>query len=348
MNTMNPIDRVLTQVRKVVLGYESMTELVAYAMLADGHAMLTGVPGLAKSVTANAFRKAIREASSSRFQMTPNTMPSDIVGSEVLNRKTNEFEVRLGKIFANIVLADEINRTSPRTQAALLEAMAEKSTSIAGTTYKMPDLFCVLATRNPLEQEGTYPLPEAQLDRFLFEMNMPYAPREAEKQMLRQQNILRGKDPYAPIDNTQSLSVEEMLALREVVRNVHVSDAALEYILSLVRTTRPDEKEFKDFLSKNANDADVQKFGQAMEVGGSPRAEQALLAASQVRAFHMGRDYVLPEDLLYILFPVLGHRIIFNRRAKMDKKYKTVDAITTLGSKVEFHKNLKDYEPNRS
>ena len=337
----NPIDRVLTQVNKVVLGYQGMIEMVAYAMVADGHVMLTGVPGLAKSVTANAFRRAIGGATTSRFQMTPDMKPTDITGAEILNLKTKEFEVRKGKIFANVVLADEINRTGPRTQSALLEAMAERTVSIGGVTFPVPSLFTVLATRNPLEQEGTYPLPEAQLDRFLFELTMGYTTEEAEILMLKNQRLLRGVDPYAVIDPTQSLNVEEMLALREQVRDIHVADCAYEYIVHLVRATRPGDKRFDSLTS--VQDPNCAKFKEVMEVGGSPRAEQALLAAAQVRAFHMGREFILPEDVQYVLFAVLGHRVIFNRRGKADKHYTKRDAVNALALHVPFHQDMNDY-----
>ena len=329
----NVISKILTEVRKVVFGMEEMTELVAYAIFAKGHIELVGVPGVSKTHTAKAFGRAIKGAGWSRFQMTPNTMPADIVGTRWFNKETNKFEIEKGRIFSNIVLADEINRTTPRTQSALLEAMGEGSTTIAGQTFKMDPLFTVLATANPIEQEGTYPLPEAQLDRFLFQVNMGYAPRWAEKSMILNQKILKSEDPYKVIN--APATADEIIKVREDIENVFVHDAAIEYILDLTRSSRPgDEAEYKKFIE--AAGADGQKFAAGIILGAGPRAQQAITGTAQVRAYHMGRDYILPEDIQFVLPHILGHRFMLSRKAKMEKKYTTLDAVNTLVAAVPF------------
>jgi MoxR-like ATPase len=337
--TLNPIDRVLTQVRKVVVGYPTMTELVAYALFADGHVLLEGLPGLAKTMTARGFGRSISDASWKRIQMKPDILPSDIVGAEVYNKKTQEFSVRKGPIFANVVLADEINRAAPRSQSALLEAMAEKSTSLAGETHAMPELFCVLATMNPIEQEGTFPLPEAQLDRFLFKVTMGYAARDDYRTMLRNQKTLKSADPHKDI--VADVSIADILAARAAINEVHVSDAAIDYILDLVDASRPSDPMFSKFVGLMG--AEGMKFAESILVGGSPRAYQAVQITAQVRAFHMGRGYVLPEDVQYVAASVLRHRLILQRKARMEKKYTTDDAVNALIKGVPFHNKLEDY-----
>lgn len=337
--TLNPIDKALNQVRKVVVGYPTMTELVAYAIFADGHVLMEGLPGLAKTMTARGFGRSISGASWARIQMKPDILPSDIVGAEVFNKKTQEFGIRKGPIFNSMVLADEINRAAPRSQSALLEAMAEKSTSLAGQTFMMPDLFCVIATMNPIEQEGTYPLPEAQLDRFLFKVTMGYAPRDAYKAMLSNQKTLKSADPHKDI--VAEISVADVLEARERINGVHVSSAAQDYILDIVDASRPSDPMFARFVDMTG--AEGQKFAEAIQVGGSPRAYQAVQITAQVRAFHMGRDFVLPEDIQYVTPAVLRHRLILQRKARMDRKYTTDDAVQALVAGVPFHNKLEDY-----
>jgi MoxR-like ATPase len=290
-------------------------------------------------MTARGFCKAINGATWNRIQMKPDILPSDIVGAEVYNKKTQEFSIRKGPIFANIVLADEINRAAPRSQSALLEGMAEKSTSLAGQTFQMPDLFNVLATMNPIEQEGTYPLPEAQLDRFLFKVTMGYAPRDAYKAMLNNQKTLKSADPHKDI--VADVTVAEILEARKQIYDIHVAEAAQDYILDLVDSSRPSDPMFAKFVQDTG--AEGKKFAEAIQVGGSPRAYQAVQVTAQVRAFHMGRGYVLPEDIQYVAPSVLRHRLILQRKARMDRKYTTDDAVKALVAGVAFHNNLEDY-----
>lgn len=343
--TVNPIDGILKEVRKVVVGYPEMTEKVCYTLFAPGgHVLLEAVWGLAKSVTANAFGRAIKGATWSRFQMTPDMMPADIKGNRVYNRELNKYEIIKGPVFANIVLADEINRTTPQTQSALLEPMAENSVSIAGQTFKVPQLFCVLATQNPRQSEGTYPLPEPQLDRFLFKIDMGYVSEEDEDRILRNQVTLKGQDPYKDI--VPQVGVEDILALREKIAQTYVSDAARHYMLALVRGTRPGDKHFSTIVEATGDEG--LRFGEAIEIGGGPRALQSLYAAAQIRAFHLGKDYVLPEHIQYMYKDVIRHRLFLHQKAVM-RKTVTADGLiaTALKGTPLLTTKESDYAPPR-
>lgn len=339
--TINVIDRMLGSVRTAIVGYEKETELAAYAIFGDGHVLLKSVPGLAKTLMMKGFCRTVTGADFKRIQMTPNLLASDIVGGEVVNPKTQEFEVRKGPAFTNMLLADELNRATPKSQSALLEAMAERNITLAGKTEAMPDLYFVCATMNPIEQEGTYPLPEAQLDRFLFEIGMTYVSYDSELAMAKNKE-LRGRNPLESVKPVVTL--QELLDTRKHVQNnIHIADAAYEYIVKLVRSTRPGLEEFKDVVARaGANGA---TFGEAIEVGGSPRAINALAAASQVRAFHKGRDHVRPEDVQYIAKAVLRHRLILSRKAKMNKAITPDGLIDTVVKTVKFHEVATDYAP---
>ncbi len=328
-NKVNPIEGLLREVRKVIVGYDEMTEKVCYTLFAPGgHVLLQALWGLAKSVTANAFGRAIKGATWSRFQMTPDMMPADIKGNRVYNRELNKYEIIKGPVFANIVLADEANRTTPQTQSALLEPMAENSVTIAGQTFRVPDLFCVIATQNPRQSEGTYPLPEPQLDRFLFMIEMGYVSQENEARMLRNQNTLKGADPYKDI--VPQVSVEDILALREEISRTYVSDAALAYILALVRGTRPGDAHFDTIVARTAEEGKL--YREAIEIGGGPRAEQSLLAAAKIRAYHMNKGYVLPEHIQYVYKDVIRHRLFLHQKALL-RKTVTVDQLVATALK---------------
>lgn len=330
--TNNVIDRMLASVRTAIYGYDKETELVAYSIIADGHTVLKSVPGLAKTLMMKGFCRTIGGADFKRIQMTPNLLGSDIVGSRIINPKTNDFEIEQGPAFTNLLLADEINRATPKSQAALLEAMAEKSITIAGKTFPMHKLYFVCATMNPIEQEGTYPLPEAQLDRFLFEIGMTYVSAEAELAMVENPD-LRGRDPLESVK--QVVTIDELLAARLDVQKVYVARAAYLYIINLVRATRPGLDEFKDVVARAG--ALGATYGESIELGGSPRAINALAAASQARAYHKGRDHVRPEDVQYVLKAVLRHRLILTRKAKMNKTISPDGLLDTLLKTVKFH-----------
>lgn len=341
----NPIEGILTEVRKVVVGYPEMTEKVCYTLFAPGgHVLLEAVWGLAKSVTANAFGRAIAGATWSRFQMTPDMMPADIKGNRVYNRELSRYEIIKGPVFANIVLADEINRTTPQTQSALLEPMAEGSVTIAGQTFRMEPLFCVLATQNPRQSEGTYPLPEPQLDRFLFKIDMGYVSEEAEDRMMMNQLVLKSGDPFKDI--VPQVSVEDILALREQISKTYVSDAARAYIRALVRGTRPGDKHFSTIVERTADAGAIYK--DAIEIGGGPRALQAMLAAAQIRAFHMGKRYVLPEHIQYVYKDVIRHRLFLHQKAIL-RKTVTADGLiaTALSGTPLLTTDERDYAPKQ-
>lgn len=288
---MNPRDvyiiaeKVRRQVSRVIVGKEDVVDRLLIALLVGGHVLLEGVPGVAKTYLARSFAKTLG-LKFKRIQLTPDLLPSDIIGVKVYNYKTMEFEFRPGPVFTNILLADEINRTPPRTQAALLEAMQEKQVTVDGETYKLPEPFVVIATQNPVETEGTYPLPEAQLDRFLFRVIVNYPSRNEEVEMLR---IKRVKGEVIDVD--QVADPREVLeASKTVAEKVKVDDTILEYIVDLVRATR----EHPSVL-----------------LGGSPRAEVMLLYASRAyAAISEGRDYVVPDDVKAVFFDVMNHRII--------------------------------------
>lgn len=324
----NPIDAMLEQVRSVIVGYPDVTEKFAYCIFGDGHILLKSVPGLAKTLMVRAFHASIGNATSARIQMTPNIMPADITGGEILNMESRKFEVRKGPAFVNLLLADEINRATPKAQSALLEAMAERRVSLAGQTFNLPDPFVTCATMNPIEQEGTYPLPEAQLDRFMFQIDMGYVNEEAELAILHNAN-LRGRNPLAGIKPV--VTTEQIVEIRDYIRNpenVYVSPAAEQYICSLVRSTRPGDPRFLEVTRKAQ--AQGKQVAESVLLGGSPRAMQCLVATASVRALHQGRDFVLPEDIKYVAPDVLRHRILLTQRAKMNRNFGGTEAVVNM------------------
>ncbi|HUP87536.1 MAG TPA: MoxR family ATPase [Acidimicrobiales bacterium] len=291
-------DMVVENVETVIKGKTDVVRLALVAMMCEGHVLFEDLPGTGKSMLARALSESMN-ATSGRVQCTPDMLPGDITGSSILDQKRGEFEFRPGPIFCNVLLTDEINRATPKTQSALLEAMAERRVSADGTTYNLPRPFLVLATQNPVEQAGTFPLPEAQLDRFLFKLSMGYMSREAELEVM--------------FDNAVKLSVEDIqpviepnvvTAMIEYAATVAVAPEVGMYIVDLVHATRAD--------------------GSAA-AGGSPRASIALLRASRVLAASDGREHVYPDDVRAVLRPVLGHRVIMNPDAML--RGDTIDAL---------------------
>jgi MoxR-like ATPase len=274
---------VLDEVEKAVIGKRDALELLLLGVLADGHILIEDYPGLAKTLMARSFAATL-SLDFSRIQFTPDLMPSDVTGSSIFNQRDSDFEFRPGPIFANLLLADEINRAPPKTQAALLEAMQERQVTSEGTTRPLGPPFLVLATQNPIEYEGTYPLPEAQLDRFLLRMSVGYPGRDDEWVVLSQR-AERGHDEVAlePVLDTPTL-----LELQQVVERVHVSEAVGLYMVDIVAATRS---------------------SQSIQVGASPRGSLALLKLSRCRAALAGRDYVTPDDVKAIAVPALAHRL---------------------------------------
>ncbi len=285
------VTRVNDELSKVVVGQQTMIERLLIGMLSNGHVLLEGVPGLAKTLSIKSLSQTIH-ARFSRIQFTPDLLPADVIGTMIYNQSKNEFFVRKGPIFANFILADEINRAPAKVQSALLEAMQERQVTIGDTSYKLEEPFLVLATQNPIEQEGTYPLPEAQVDRFMLKVVVGY-PTKSEEQMIIRQNTLGLVSPTVnPV-----ASAQEILTAKELVRSVYVDEKVENYILDIVFATRFPEK-YK-----------LAKFKPLISFGGSPRASINLALASKAYAFLNKRGYVVPEDVRNICKDVLRHRI---------------------------------------
>ena len=285
------IQAVIENIEKVMIGKREIAELSIVALLAGGHVLLEDVPGVGKTMMVRPLSKSVG-ANFKRTQFTPDLLPSDVIGVSIYNPKTLQFEFRPGPIVGNIILADEINRTSPKTQAALLEAMEEASITIDGETLDIPKPFFVMATQNPIEYEGTYPLPEAQLDRFLLKIKMGYPTAEQEIEVLRR---AENRQPIQEIDAV--MSVEELLTLQLDVKQVYVEDGVKGYIVDIARATR--------------NHSNVY-------LGVSPRASIALMKAAQAYAFMQNRDFVKPDDVKYLAPFVFGHRLILAPEARYE------------------------------
>ncbi len=284
-----------------ILGQEDLVKKLLITLLADGHALVEGAPGLAKTKAIKTLSECIN-SKFNRIQFTPDLLPSDVTGSEIYVAAKGEFEFRKGPIFANLVLADEINRAPAKVQSALLEAMAERQVSIGGKRYILPELFMVMATQNPIEHEGTYNLPEAQLDRFLMYIKIDQPDAETEKKIL---HLVRGEVAKENQAQFNRLAVEDILAARNEVLNVHTSDAVEEYLVQLIMATRHPEK------------YDNKLHGYVL-FGASPRATIALDRCAKINAWLSGRDFVTPEDIQAIVYDVLRHRIILSFEAQAE------------------------------
>jgi len=295
--------RLRAEVAKRIVGQTGVVEEVLIAMLAGGHALLVGVPGLAKTLMIRTIAEAM-QLEFRRIQFTPDLVPSDITGTEILDEDSatghRQFRFVRGPVFANIVLADEINRTPPRTQAALLEAMQERHVTAAGRTMLLPSPFFVLATQNPIEQEGTYPLPEAQLDRFLFDIRIDYPEEEEEVGILRATTVV-DRTRLSPV-----IGAQETLALQELVRELPASEPILRYAARLARATRPGRPEAPPLVA------------QYVRWGAGPRAGQALILGAKAHALLHGRHAVAPEDIRRVAHPVLRHRVLLNFAAEAE------------------------------
>ncbi|WP_132747181.1 AAA family ATPase [Scopulibacillus darangshiensis] len=283
------IDRVIENVEKVLVGKRHTAELAIVALLANGHVLLEDVPGVGKTMLVRAIAKSLG-AEFKRIQFTPDLLPSDLTGMSIYNQKEMNFEFRPGPLLANIVLADEINRTSPKTQAALLEGMEEGSVTVDGETRVLPRPFFVMATQNPIEYEGTFPLPEAQLDRFIMKISMGYPTRSEEVEVLNRMITSQPIEDIKPV-----ITIEEVLQLQEKTKEVHVEDSIKEYIVEIITRTRHHHDIY---------------------LGVSPRGSLALLKACQAYALINERDYVIPDDVKHLAPYVLGHRLILKPEAK--------------------------------
>ncbi len=299
----NAYQQLRAEMAKVVVGQERVIDELLIALFCKGHAVLVGVPGLAKTLLISTLAKTLG-LSFSRIQFTPDLMPADITGTEVIDRDQTSGQMSMrfvkGPVFANMLLADEINRTPPKTQAALLEAMQEHQVTAGGKQHRLPQPFFVLATQNPIEQEGTYPLPEAQLDRFMFMINVGYPTEEEEFDIVRRTTSLQ------KADLKHVLSADEVLVLQDLVRRVPVADHVIKYALKLTRLTRRSEGGCPDFVNEFVN------------WGAGPRASQSLVLAGKARALLQGRHHVSTEDVKSVALPVLRHRIVTNFNAEAE------------------------------
>ena len=316
--------RVRAHVARTVVGQEEVVERVLIALLTGGHLLLEGVPGIAKTLLVSSVASAI-DLDHGRIQFTIDLLPSDILGSEILDPTQNEFRIHQGPIFTNLLLADEINRTPPKTQAALLEAMQERQVSAGGETLPLPNPFFVLATQNPIEQEGTYPLPEAALDRFLFLIQVDYPSAEEEAEILRRTTGAEEAE-VKPV-----LNVEQLLELQKLVRRVPVADPVLHYAVSLARRTRPAEEEAPAFIQ------------QWITWGAGPRASQNMILAAKAHALLRGRFHVATEDIDAVAPAVLRHRILTNFAAQAEG-ITADDVIKRLIEETEAHPSALDGE----
>jgi MoxR-like ATPase len=302
--------RIAEELRKVIVGQDAVVEQALIALFAGGNCLLVGVPGLAKTLLISTLARAL-DLSFSRIQFTPDLMPSDVTGTDVIQDDPATGQRRLafmrGPVFANVLLADEINRTPPKTQSALLEAMQEKRVTVQGRTYTLEPPFFVFATQNPIELEGTYPLPEAQLDRFMLEVLLDYLPEEDEV------SVVKGTTGLPPEEVSPVVTKAEILAYQRVVRRVPVADAVTRYAVSLVRASRPRAAGSPDFIS------------QWLAYGASVRAAQALVLGAKARALLQGRSHASYEDVQALARPVMRHRLILNFQAQSEKV--TTDAL---------------------
>jgi MoxR-like ATPase len=309
------VDMLNMEMEKSIVGQKHMIERLLIALLSNGHILLEGVPGLAKTLAINSLASSI-QAQFSRIQFTPDLLPADVIGTMIYSQKKEEFSVRKGPIFSNFVLADEINRAPAKVQSALLEAMQERQVTIGDETFKLPEPFLVLATQNPIEQEGTYPLPEAQVDRFMMKVVIGYPTKDDEKKIIRQ-NLSSNKQLINPI-----LKPEDILKARNIVREVYMDEKIEQYIVDIVFATR---------FPKQAR---LDKFTQLISFGGSPRASINLALASKAYAFIKRRGYVIPEDVRAVCHDVLRHRIGLSYEAEAEN-IKVEDIINEILNTVE-------------
>jgi len=288
------VEQIKATLATIIVGQHDSIDLLIAGILADGHILIEGVPGVAKTLTAKLIAKTI-DARYSRIQFTPDLMPSDILGTSVFNPKTTEFEFKQGPIFGNIILIDEINRAPAKTQSALFEVMEERQLTIDGHRYKMDEPFTVFATQNPVEQEGTYRLPEAQLDRFLFKIEVKYPTLEEEIAILARQHQQKTTDQLSQIQPL--LAAADINDLRQQVRALHVEDKILEFTAKIIHETRNSK---------------------SLQLGGSPRASLAIVNGAKALAATKGRDFVTPDDIIYVAAPVLRHRIMLTPDKEME------------------------------
>ena len=309
------IDAILSEVEKVIIGQKGFVERLLMGLLTGGHILVEGIPGLAKTLTIKSLADAVH-ADFSRIQFTPDLLPADLVGTEIYNQREGTFSVKKGPIFSNITLADEINRSPAKVQSALLEAMQERQVTIGDETFPLADAFLVLATQNPIEQEGTYPLPEAQVDRFMFKLKVDYTSREEEKEI-----IIRNISGMTPAIEKVA-TTDDILKAREVVNRIYVDDKIKTYVVNLV------------FASRYPEECGLSDLKDMIQYGASPRASIFLTRAAMANAFMKHRGFVTPEDIKTVAMDILRHRIILSYEAEAEE-VSTEDIIRKIFDAVE-------------
>lgn len=309
------VDMITLEMNKVIIGQKQLVENLMIGLLADGHILLEGVPGLAKTLAINTLASII-DAKFNRIQFTPDLLPADLIGTLIYSQKSEQFQINKGPVFANFVLADEINRSPAKVQSALLEAMQERQVTIGDKSFKLPQPFLVMATQNPIEQEGTYPLPEAQVDRFMLKVVVTYPKKEEEKLIIRMNNS--GEFPKA----NRILRPEDIMRAREIVREVYMDEKIEKYIVDIVYATRTPEE------------YGLQKIRNLISFGGSPRASISMAMAAKAYAFIKRRGYVIPEDVRAVSYEVLRHRIGLTYEAEAEN-ITTENIITEIMNAVE-------------
>ena len=312
------IDKIFSEIRKIVIGQDYMIDRLLIGLFTQGHILLEGVPGLAKTLTVKTLSDVLK-LDFNRIQFTPDLLPSDLIGTMIFNQKNSKFEVKKGPIFSNIILADEINRSPAKVQSALLESMQERQVTIGDVSYNLDNPFLVLATQNPIDQEGTYPLPEAQRDRFMMKINVNYPTKEEELEIMKRMSNLNFNQKVNRI-----LTKKDILTIRSHINKVSISDSLEKYIISVVNATRNPE------IIGLKNESDYINYG------ASPRASINMNLASKAIAFFNQRDYVLPDDIKNIAVDVLNHRIILNYEAEADG-ITTTQIINSILEKIEIN-----------
>ena len=312
------IDKIFSEIRNIVIGQDYMIDRLLIGLFTQGHILLEGVPGLAKTLTVKTLSDVLK-LDFNRIQFTPDLLPSDLIGTMIFNQKNSKFEVKKGPIFSNIILADEINRSPAKVQSALLESMQERQVTIGDVSYNLDNPFLVLATQNPIDQEGTYPLPEAQRDRFMMKINVNYPTKEEELEIMKRMSNLNFNHKVNRI-----LTKKDILTIRSHINKVSISDSLEKYIISVVNATRNPE------IIGLKNESDYINYG------ASPRASINMNLASKAIAFFNQRDYVLPDDIKNIAVDVLNHRIILNYEAEADG-ITTTQIINSILEKIEIN-----------
>ncbi|SDK65365.1 MoxR-like ATPase [Catalinimonas alkaloidigena] len=313
------IQQIFQEVGKVVVGQQYMVNRLLIGLFTNGHVLLEGVPGLAKTLTINTLAKVLH-LDFQRIQFTPDLLPADLVGTMIYNQKVGNFEVKKGPVFANLILADEVNRSPAKVQSALLEAMQEKQVTIGETTFPLDRPFLVLATQNPVEQEGTYPLPEAQVDRFMMKIYVSYPSKTDELEVMRRMSNMSFSANVQPL-----LTKEDVFAIRDAINRVTLSESLEHYIIDLI------------FATRNPRDYGLNEEATYLQFGASPRGSINLNLAAKAIAFFQGRDYVLPEDIKEVAPDVLNHRILLNYEAEADG-ISSRQIIERVLNKVSVHK----------